>query len=62
MIKKRLKDAMVPGMYLIVIALFIVCLFMINDVVKGFILKDNSGGKIHRRFEKRIAQGFFRKG
>lgn len=46
MIKKRLKDAMVPGMYLIVIALFIVCLFMINDVVKGFILKDNSGGKM----------------
>ena len=37
---------MVPGMYLIVIALFIVCLFMINDVVKGFILKDNSGGKM----------------
>lgn len=46
MIKKRLKDAMVPGMYLIVIALFIVCLFMINDVVKGFILKDNGGGKM----------------
>ena len=46
MIKKRLKDAMVPGMYLIVIALFIVFLFMINDVVKGFILKDNSGGKM----------------
>lgn len=46
MIKKRIKDAMVPGMYLIVIALFIVCLFMINDVVKGFILKDNSGGKM----------------
>lgn len=46
MIKKRLKDVMVPGMYLIVIALFIVCLFMINDVVKGFIMKDTSGGKM----------------